>query len=102
MKYPDPGLPSVNRNHLLLIINLLIIFQWNAEVSIESCGYPGDPSYGAISADPSDDLLIGDNISTTCDPGYELQGSANRTCESDGDWSGDSATCTSKYQFNVL
>ena len=34
-----------------------------------------------------------DICSFTCDTGYELTGSENRTCQSDGSWSGISAMC---------
>ena len=34
-----------------------------------------------------------DVCSFTCDTGYELTGSENRTCQSDGTWSGISAMC---------
>ena len=34
-----------------------------------------------------------DVCSFTCDIGYELTGSENRTCQSDGSWSGISAIC---------
>ena len=35
----------------------------------------------------------GDTCSFTCDTGYELTGSDNRTCQSDGSWSGNDVTC---------
>ena len=34
-----------------------------------------------------------DTCSFTCDTGYELTGSENRTCQSDGSWSGIIAMC---------
>ena len=36
----------------------------------------------------------GDTCSFTCNTGYELTGSDTRTCQSDGYWSGNNATCT--------
>ena len=32
----------------------------------------------------------------TCDNDYQLMGSQMRTCQSDGSWSGNNATCISK------
>ena len=45
----------------------------------------------------SDEYNVGDVINIQCDPGYSLQGSAERTCEATGDWSSDPAECISKY-----
>ena len=41
----------------------------------------------------------GDTCSFTCNTGYELTGSDNRTCQSNGSWSGNEATC-SKCKLN--
>ena len=35
----------------------------------------------------------GDTCSFTCNTGYELTGSDNRTCQSDGSWSGSETSC---------
>jgi len=35
----------------------------------------------------------GDTCSFTCNTGYELTGSDTRTCQSDGSWSGNDASC---------
>jgi len=35
-----------------------------------------------------------DSCSFTCNTGYELIGSDNRTCQSDGSWSGTETVCT--------
>lgn len=40
-----------------------------------------------------DSFLFGDDISITCNIGYELIGTANRVCQPDGNWSGDAPTC---------
>jgi len=37
-----------------------------------------------------------DTCSFTCNTGYELTGSDNRTCQSDGSWSGTETICTGK------
>ena len=36
----------------------------------------------------------GDRASYTCNSGYELVGQSTRTCQSNGQWSGDAPTCT--------
>ena len=35
----------------------------------------------------------GDTCSFTCNTGYELTGSDNRTCQSNGSWSGSETFC---------
>ena len=35
-----------------------------------------------------------DTCSFTCNDGHELTGSENRTCESDGSWSGNRTMCS--------
>ena len=63
---------------------------------MDNCGYPGEPANGKTSVS-SDEFNIGDVINMQCDPGYQLQGSSDRTCEANGDWSGDPPECISKY-----
>jgi len=36
---------------------------------------------------------MGDTCTVRCDPGHELSGSATRTCQDDGSWSGTEAVC---------
>ena len=49
------------------------------------------------SADTADDIadsVAGDICIFTCNRGYQLDGSENRTCGSDGTWDGTAAICT--------
>ena len=46
-------------------------------------------------------FVDGDTCNFTCDDGYELTGSAMRTCASSGNWSGDNVTCTRSMLYNV-
>ncbi|XP_065899237.1 uncharacterized protein [Dysidea avara] len=54
------------------------------------------PSNGKITSCSSGSIGVGyegDTCSFTCNTGYELTGSDNRTCQSDGSWSGSEAIC---------
>ena len=41
----------------------------------------------------------GDTCSFTCNTGYELTGSDNRTCQSNGSWSGSDDVCRRSKMF---
>ena len=58
------------------------------------CGDPGTPVNGRRSISG---LTEGHTVTYTCNTGYRLSGSATRTCQSNGLWSGSSATCPRKY-----
>ncbi|XP_065899232.1 uncharacterized protein [Dysidea avara] len=54
------------------------------------------PSNGEITSCSSGSIGVGferDSCSFICNTGYELTGSDNRTCQSDGSWSGDEIMC---------
>ena len=55
------------------------------------------PSNGEITSCSSGRIGVGyegDTCSFTCNTGYELTGSPQRTCQSDGSWSGSPVSCT--------
>ena len=63
------------------------------QIADESCP---TPSNGEITSCSSGSIGVGyegDTCSFTCNTGYELTGSDNRTCQSDGSWSGTDSTC---------
>ena len=64
-------------------------------VLLVSCPPLTDPSNGMINCSLGDDEVPSyeDNCSFICDTGYELTGSDNWTCQSDGSWSGSDAVC---------
>ena len=57
-----------------------ILMPENGEIS---CSLINDPSFS-----------YEDTCSFTCNTGYELTGSPQRTCQSDGSWSGSLVSCT--------
>ena len=64
-------------------------------VYLVQCPDLRDPINGMISCSltHSPTFSYEDTCSFTCDTGYELTGSSERTCESDGSWSGSSVSC---------
>ena len=58
-----------------------------------------DPENGM--ADCSGNLFE-DSCSFMCDSGYVLSGSANRTCQSNGNWSGTDAICTQGIDIDTI
>jgi len=55
-----------------------------------SCGNPGVPSNGQKN---SSSYQYGNSIKFECNVGYTLQGSAVRTCQNNGLWTGTQPTC---------
>ena len=61
------------------------------------CDDLSTPSNGEITSCSSGILGVGyerDTCSFNCNTGYELTGSPQRTCQSDGSWSGSPVSCT--------
>ena len=60
------------------------------------CDNLSAPANGEITSCTSGRVGVGyegDTCSFTCNTGYELTGSDNRTCQNDGSWDGRRTTC---------
>ena len=55
------------------------------------CEVPVVPANGSIN---STGIIEGDTVTYFCNEGYNLSGDANRTCQSNGSWSGIQPDCT--------
>jgi CUB/sushi domain-containing protein len=55
------------------------------------CGAPTSPTNGTVSAPAT---TYGSNATYVCNAGFQLSGSATRTCQSNGTWSGSMPTCS--------
>ena len=64
-------------------------------ILLVSCTSLTDPNNGTINCSLGDDGVPSyeDTCSFTCNTGYELTGSDIRTCQSDGNWSGNDDVC---------
>ena len=71
---------------------LFILFQEH------SCGNPGVPANGKKN---SSTYQYGDSINFECNVGYTLSGSAIRTCQNNGLWTGTQPTCQSKLHVSI-
>ena len=60
-----------------------------------SCGQLGDPIINGH-VDTSAGTSFGDVARYSCDTGYTLNGTAERTCQANGEWSGSVPTCESE------
>jgi len=68
----------------------------NIKISEIQCDDLSTPSNGEIKLCSSGRVGMGyerDSCSFTCNTGYELTGSSQRTCQSDGSWSGSPVSC---------
>ena len=57
---------------------------------VVSCGQPDAPGNGRVNTSTGN---VGDVARYSCDSGYTLSGTAERTCQADGQWSGRVSTC---------
>lgn len=64
-------------------------------MSSERCEQPDEILNGTISYQDNDtsNVLVGDIISYSCDPGTELQGPNQRFCQRSGNWSDSEPLC---------
>lgn len=62
------------------------------------CGPLSVPMNGSSSGNST---LFPNNIQFKCDPGFILNGSAIRTCQPNGTWSGFQTVCSGRYEENV-
>ena len=67
----------------------LVIFLFYSSIAV-NCGELLDPSSGEVEFTST---LLGSVASYSCTSGYELMGGANRTCSTDGVWSGEEPAC---------
>ncbi|XP_030834492.1 P-selectin-like [Strongylocentrotus purpuratus] len=61
---------------------------------IAACGDPGAPTHGTRSPGDRSTFLDGAAIQFSCDPGYELDGATEITCQPNGSWDGGKPLCT--------
>ena len=61
-----------------------------------TCPIFGDLVSGMVNCIVGDDsdLNPGDTCTFTCNDGYMISGSTNRTCQNDGTWNGSNAMCS--------
>ena len=63
----------------------------------QECGILSNPSGGSVSIDKT---TKGGVAAYSCNPGFEVtSGDTSRTCQADGDWSGDCSSVWSRYEF---
>ena len=56
------------------------------------CGHPGTPKNGRIDIGST---LLDDIVRYDCVTGYRLVGPDTRTCQNNGEWSGEDPRCNS-------
>ena len=78
------------------VFNTLVIALCLLNSIIVPCPSLPDPNNGTITCSLRDDGVPSheDTCIFTCNTGYELTGSPQSTCQSDGSWSGSPVSCT--------
>ncbi len=64
-----------------------------------SCGFLQSPENGRLIL--LDGTSVGSVARYECNPGFVLSGSAARSCESDGNWSGVEPICESEFSYII-
>ena len=62
------------------------------------CSTLSNPSNGRVNQQGD---RPGDRARYTCNSGYELVGQSIRTCQNNGEWSGDAPICQSKQLYTT-
>lgn len=60
------------------------------------CGDPGVPVHGIRLGE---EFTVGSVVRFSCEPGYSLKGSPERTCLSNGTWLGTQPECHGKKKY---
>eukprot|EP00057_Strongylocentrotus_purpuratus_P007883 XP_011662357.1 PREDICTED: sushi, von Willebrand factor type A, EGF and pentraxin domain-containing protein 1-like [Strongylocentrotus purpuratus] len=63
------------------------------QIGIAACGDPGAPTHGTRSPGDRSTFLDRAVIQFSCDPGYELEGATEITCQPNGSWDGVKPLC---------
>ena len=80
---------------VMKIITMFIVYL------VVTCAAPASVSDSTKSQEPP--YYYNDDLTYTCDPGYELSsGDSTRTCTSSGTWSGIAPTCSRIYFLSSL
>ena len=65
---------------------------------VVDCGDPGTPTNGQLTLTSTTYNSV---VTYTCNMGYTLQGSNSRTCQSNGNWSGNVTKCSRKLESSI-
>ena len=82
----------------LLIISALLPGHYPSFIPAIDCGDPGTPTNGQHSLS---NTTYNSVVTYTCDVGYGIQGSQNRTCQSNGHWDGSVPQCLCKLAISL-
>ena len=72
------------------------------QITDESCTTPSNGEITSCSSGSTGVGYEGDTCNFTCNTGYELIGSDNRTCQSDRSWSGSDDVCRGGLRILLL
>ena len=91
------NLSFVSLNIAALFICLLLIKE-NILSTGKSCPALQPPVHGSITS-LSCGTSFGSQASLSCDTGYRMTGSSQRSCQADGTWSGNTTICNGKQHY---
>ncbi|XP_041471170.1 macrophage mannose receptor 1-like [Lytechinus variegatus] len=100
----DSNQPN-NPSHKCVEVNSDMEHDWNdancnskrqamCQIGIAACGDPGAPTHGSRSPGDRSTYLDGAVMRFHCDPGYDLLGNSEITCQPNGEWDNAKPSCT--------
>ena len=90
---------SVHSFHIAIItICAYHCFMLHVIVCSGYCDEPLAPANGVINSTGN---MEGDTVTYICNEGYNLSGDANRTCQSNGSWSGIPPKCDRTFSATI-
>ena len=97
-----------NISHYLLRVAILLCSSPWCFLAVVTCGHPEVSTHVRIFNKDSHSItnvtwLYGENITYNCNYGYsQISGDMERTCEADGEWSGEVPICVGNYANYIL
>lgn len=74
-------------------------FRFQCVHLVIDCGDPGTPWHGYLHGA---NFHYGSTVTFSCRPQHHLEGDSQRTCQGDGQWSGQQPKCLGKLKYKII
>ena len=84
-------------SQLMYLYTSLFVIKMYQYFPVVTCPTPTAPPFSTLRFVSGSSYVYGSSVRVTCNSGYSLSGTALRTCQANGRWSGTAPSCTSEY-----